>query len=101
MITTVRAWALGLCLFLTTIPVTKAANQTIILKLGSGSVLLLERPYKTVLMEEPNVVDVHTRSGRSVILTPLNLGASTLIFVDENSIVITNIRVLVYDAGTI
>ena len=101
MTTMVRACALGMCLLLTAIPVTKAADQTIILKLGSGSALLLEKPYKTVFMEDPNVVDVHTLSGRSVILTPLNIGASTLIFVDENSIAITNIRVLVYDAGTI
>jgi len=93
------ACALGLASLLTTISITWAADQTITLTLGSGSPLLLERPFETVLIGDPNIVDVHTRGDRSVVLEPLNLGATNLIFVDERRIAVTNIRILVCRAG--
>jgi Flp pilus assembly secretin CpaC len=96
-----RACVLGLALLMTQIGASWAADQTIILKLGTGSTLLLDKPFKLVLIEDENVVDVHTQNERLVILEALKLGASNLIFVDEKSIAITNIRVLVRDAGTI
>lgn len=96
-----RACALGLALLLTTIPVTWAADQTIILRLGAESALALGRPFETVLIGNPNVVDVYSQSARSVNLEPLDLGATNLIFVDERSIAIANIRVLVCRAGAI
>ena len=86
-------------LLLIPISLTWAADQSIILRLGAGSTLLLERPFKTVLIGDPNIVDVLTLSDRSVILQPLNLGATNIIFLDETSIVITNVRVLVYGTG--
>ena len=73
-----------------------AADQTIILRLGAWSTLLLERPFKTVLIGDPNVVDVLIQGDRSVILLPLNLGSTNIIFLDKRSIAITNIRILVY-----
>jgi Flp pilus assembly secretin CpaC len=90
-----RACVLGVILLLTTISVTWAADQTIALKLGVGSPLILERPFKTVLIGDPDVVDVHTRNDRSVILEPLDIGATNLVFVDERSIAIANVRILV------
>jgi hypothetical protein len=39
------------------------------------------------------------RDDRSVVLEPLDLGATNLIFVDERSIAITNISVLVCAAA--
>jgi Flp pilus assembly secretin CpaC len=87
-------------LLLIPISLTWAADQTIILRLGAGSKLLLERPFKTVLIGDPNVVDVLTLSDRSVILQPLNLGATNIIFLDETSIAITNVRILVYGTST-
>jgi Flp pilus assembly secretin CpaC len=101
MATLLRACALGLGLLLTAIPVTWAADQTITLTPGVGSQLLLERPFKSVLIGNPNVVDVYNLTGSSVILKPLNIGASNLIFVDEKSIAITNIRVVVCDTSAI
>jgi Flp pilus assembly secretin CpaC len=76
-----------------------AADQTIILRLGAGTTLLLERPFKTVLIGDPNVVEVLAQSDRSVVLQPLSLGATHIIFLDEASIVITNVRILVYEAS--
>lgn len=95
MIAMVRACALGLVLLLSTACMSWAADQTITLELGVGSVLVLERPFETVLIGDPEVVDVHTQTDRSVMLEPLQPGASNVIFVDERNIAITNIRILV------
>jgi Flp pilus assembly secretin CpaC len=97
----VRAYFLVLVLLLTTISVASAADQTITLKLGAQTALGLERAFKTVLIGDPNIVDVHTLSDRRVTLEPLNLGATNLIFVDERSIAITNVRIVISAAGDI
>ena len=96
-----RLFAVASALQLVATPVTWAADQTIALRLGIGSPLSLERSFETVLIGDPDVVDVHTRNDRSVMLEPLNPGATNLIFVDAKSIAITNIRVLVCGAGAI
>jgi Flp pilus assembly secretin CpaC len=82
-------------------PATWAADQTITLRLGIGSPLALQRSFKAVLIGDPDVVDVHTRNDRSVMLEPLNPGATNLIFIDAKSITITNVRILVCGAGAI
>ena len=96
-----RLFAVASALLLVATPATWAADQTIALRLGIGSPLSLERSFKTVLIGDPDVVDVHTRNDRSVMLEPLNPGATNLIFVDAKSIAITNIRILVCGAGAI
>jgi Flp pilus assembly secretin CpaC len=96
-----RVCALGLALLFAATPVSWAADKTIILKLGAESALVLDRPFETVLIGDPKVVDVYSRSDRSVIIEPLDLGATNLVFVDERSIAIASIRVLVCDAGAI
>jgi Flp pilus assembly secretin CpaC len=70
-----------------------AADQTITLRLGAGSALMLERPFKTVLIGDPEIVDVRTQSERAVVLVPLELGATNLVFLDRQSIAIANFRV--------
>ena len=67
-----RLFAVALTLLLVAIPKTWAADQTITLRLGIGSPLALERSFKAVLIGDPDVVDVHTRNDRSVMLEPLN-----------------------------
>jgi Flp pilus assembly secretin CpaC len=97
----VRAYLLVLVLLLTTISVACAADQTITLRLGAKTALALERPFETVLIGDPNIVDVHTLSDRRVTLEPLSLGTTNLIFVDERSIAITNVRILILGPGDI
>jgi len=72
-----------------------AADQAIILGLGASSGLRLEHAFKTILIGDPNIVDVLERSDHSVILQSLHLGATNVIFLDERSIVIANVRILV------
>jgi len=96
-----RTCIIALVLLLTTISVACAADQTIILRLGAPMALELERTFKTVLIGDPNIVDVHTLNDRRITLEPLNLGATNLIFVDDRSIAITNLRIVVLGPGDI
>ena len=70
------------------------------MRLGAGSALMLELPFKTVLIGDLDVVDVRAQGDRSVILVPLDLGATNVVFVDEQSIAIANVRVVVTQALT-
>jgi Flp pilus assembly secretin CpaC len=47
-----------------------AADRTIPLELGARPLLALEKPFKNVLIGDPDIVDVHTSDDRSVILEP-------------------------------
>ena len=96
-----RACLVEVALLLITASATWAADRSITLRLGTGSSLALEKPFKTVLIGDQSVVNVRTQNDRSVILEPLSLGATNIIFVDERSIAITNVGVLVCNAGAI
>jgi Flp pilus assembly secretin CpaC len=99
MTSTSRAFIAGVMLLLTTHSVTWATDRTITLRLGNGSALEVERPFKTVLIGDPDIVEVYARSDRSVTLEPLNPGTTNLVFVDERSIAISNVRILVCSVG--
>jgi Flp pilus assembly secretin CpaC len=75
-----------------------ATDRTIILRLGSEAPLLLEKPFKTVMIGDPHVVDVVTRGDRSIIIQPHAVGATNIIFLDGRSIVTANIGILVCKA---
>ncbi len=97
----VRTCTMALVLLLTTISVACAADQTITLRLGAPTALALERPFNTVLIGDPNIVDIHTLNDRRVTLEPLYLGATNLIFVDDGGIAITNVRIVVIGPGNV
>jgi Flp pilus assembly secretin CpaC len=92
-------FALALALFAMAASLTLAADRTIILKVGATSALLFERPFNTMLIGDPDVVDVLVRDDRSVILQPLKPGATNIIFLDGLSIAITNVAILVCNLG--
>jgi Flp pilus assembly secretin CpaC len=79
----------------------KAARPSITLELGAGSTVMLERPFKTALIGDPDVIDVQMQTGCSVLLKPLGPGATNLIFIDEQGIVITNLTIYVRSAREI
>ena len=93
------AWVLGLTLLMT-LPLASASNDVVTLVPGGGSELTLARPYESVLIGNPAVVDVEPQGDRSVLLKGLNPGASNVVFLDERSIAIINIKVIVSDART-
>jgi Flp pilus assembly secretin CpaC len=76
----------------------KTASFSVTLEPGTGSTVMLERPYKTVLLGNPDVIEVQTLDERSVLLKPLSPGSTNLVFVDERGIVITNLAILVRTA---
>lgn len=88
----------ALTVFVATGSLARATDRTIVLRLGVEKPLLLEKPFETVLIGDPHVVDVVTRGDRSIILQPLALGATNIIFLDDRSIVTTNIGILVCKA---
>ena len=95
MVTTVRACALGLILSLAAPPLAEAVDEPIVLRLGVTSILNLDTSFETVMIGDPNVVDVHTHDNRSVILEPLKIGAANIIFLNKSSVVTANVRVFV------
>ena len=79
----------------------ETAPSSVTLELDAGSTVMLERPYKTVLLESPDVIEVQTQNERSVLLKPLRPGSTNLVFIDEQGIVITNLAILVRNAQAI
>jgi Flp pilus assembly secretin CpaC len=77
-----------------------AEDQEIAVYRGTPFPLLLERPFKTFLVGHPNIIDVHARGDRSVIVEGLAPGNSNIVFIDESDIAIANIRILVCDGST-
>jgi len=74
---------------------------TVTLQVGGGSRFTLERPFETVLIGNPDMVDVQAQDERSVLLKPLSPGATNLVFIDKQGIVIINLTVFVREAGAI
>ncbi len=90
-----RAFTLGTALLLASVAASRAADQIVALRLGVKSALVLDRAFETVLIGDSDIVDVHERDDRSVVLDPVAPGTTNLIFVDDRKIVVANIEVLV------
>jgi Flp pilus assembly secretin CpaC len=99
MIPMLRACLLAAALLPIAHAIARAEDQAITLRLGAGSALTLDRPFKIVMIGDPDIVDVRTQSERVVILVPLELGATNLVFLDQQNIAIANVRVEVRAAG--
>jgi Flp pilus assembly secretin CpaC len=93
-----RACVLGLTLCLLALSASQAFDDTMTIALGTGSLLTLDRPFETVLVGDPQVVDVSLQTDRTVLVKALNRGTSNIVFVNEHSVAIANIRVVVRDA---
>lgn len=75
--------------------------SAVTLQVGGDSRFTLERPFETVLIGNPNMVDVQTQDERSVLLKPLSPGATNLVFIDTQGLVIINLTVFIREAGSI
>lgn len=93
---TLRTWVMSAALLLT-IHASWADDRTITVERGTRFPLVLETPYDTFLVGNPDVIDVHSRDDRSVIVEGIAPGTSNIIFIDERRIAIANIQVLVCD----
>jgi len=99
--TKLTALAIAIAILLATISLSRAADEPpIILAVGTkGMTLMLERPFKAVLIGDPDVVDVLIQGDRLATLQPQGLGATNVVFLDEGNIAIANFRVVVSKTG--
>jgi Flp pilus assembly secretin CpaC len=93
-----RACMLGLTLCLVALSASRASDETVTIALGASSLLTLDRPFETVLVGDPQVVDISPQTDRTVLMKAINRGASNVVFVDAHNIAIANIRVVVREA---
>ena len=93
-----RACMLGLTLCLVALSASRASDETMTIALGASSLLTLDRPFETVLVGDPQVVDISPQTDRTVLMKAINRGASNVVFVDAHNIAIANIRVVVREA---
>jgi Flp pilus assembly secretin CpaC len=79
----------------------KAGRASVNLELGTGTTLKIERPFGFALIGDSRVIDFQLQGERSLLLRPLGLGTTNLVIVDKEGIVITNLTIVVRDAGPI
>ncbi len=91
----IRELVLAAILLFTTMPGALAQDRTVALGVGSQRRLFLEKPFETVIIGDPRIVDVRTDDNRSVVIEPLKDGVTNLVFVDARGMVTTNVKVSV------
>jgi Flp pilus assembly secretin CpaC len=91
----IRDLAVRMVLLLSMLSVAQAEDRTVALRPGVASRLWLDKAYETVLIGTTDIVDVHVDDDHSVLIEPLNPGIANLVFVDDRSIAVANIRIQV------
>jgi Flp pilus assembly secretin CpaC len=76
-----------------------AARQTITLRLGHLDVFTVARPFKTIVIGDPKVVDTQAVTDRSIIITPQTEGETTILFLDEHNEPLNYLSITVDVAG--
>jgi Flp pilus assembly secretin CpaC len=71
------------------------AVKTIPLRPNFISTFTTDKPFKTVLVGNPKIVEVTVQDDRTVVLTPQTVGETNIIFLDERNVRITSINVLI------
>ena len=61
------------------------ARQTITLRLGHLDVYTIARPFKTIVVGDPKIVDTQAVTDRTIIITPQAEGETTILFLDEQN----------------
>jgi Flp pilus assembly secretin CpaC len=71
------------------------AAKTVALRPNFISTFTTDRPFKTILVANPKIVEATVQDDRTVVLTPQAVGETNIIFLDERNVRITSINVLV------
>jgi Flp pilus assembly secretin CpaC len=79
----------------------KNGSASVDLELGTSTTIEIARPFASVLIGDPRVVDFQPQGERSLLLRPLGVGRANLVIVDKSGIVITNLTIVVKEAGAI
>lgn len=95
---TLRAFAVGVVALLAVPAASIAGEDAMEIAVGAGTLLTLDAPFKTVLIGDPEIVDVSRQTDRTAFLKGIGRGASNIVFLDAQDMVIANIRVIVSEA---
>jgi hypothetical protein len=71
------------------------AAKTVALRPNFISTFTTDRPFKTILVGNPKIIEATVQDDRTVVLTPQAVGETNIIFLDERNVRITSINVLV------
>ena len=71
------------------------AARTVVLRPNFISTFTTDRPFKTIMIGNPKIVDATAQDDRTVVLTPHAVGETNIIFLDERNVRVTSINVLV------
>jgi len=77
----------------------RAGRASVNLELGVRTTLEIDRPFGFVLIGDPRVIDFQAQGARSLLLKPQGLGTTNLVIVGEDGVVISNLRIVVHNAG--
>ena len=91
----VRLLILAATLLFAAIPCAAAEDDAVALGVGTKWRLLLHKPFETVIVGDPLVLDIRTDDDQSVVIEPLKAGVTNLVFVDAHGMVTANIKVSV------
>jgi len=91
----IRELVLAAMLLFTTVPGALAQDRAVALGVGSPWRLFLEKPFETVIVGDPKIVDVRTDDDQSIVIEPLKDGVTNLVFVDSHGMVTANVKVSV------
>src|SRR5437764_1330017 len=75
------------------------AARTIALRPNFISTFTTDKPFKTILVGNPKIVDATVQDDRTVVLTPHAVGETNIIFLDERNVRVTSINVLVEEGA--
>jgi len=75
------------------------AAKTVALRPNFISTFTTDRPFKTIMIGNPKIVDATAQDDRTVVLTPHAVGETNIIFLDERNVRVTSINVLVEEGA--
>lgn len=75
------------------------AAKTVVLRPNFISTFTTDRPFKTIMIGNPKIVDATAQDDRTVVLTPHAVGETNIIFLDERNVRVTSINVLVEEGA--
>jgi Flp pilus assembly secretin CpaC len=75
------------------------AAKTVVLRPNFISTFMTDRPFKTIMIGNPKIVDATAQDDRTVVLTPHAVGETNIIFLDERNVRVTSLNVLVEEGA--
>jgi Flp pilus assembly secretin CpaC len=75
------------------------AARTVTLRPNFISTFTTDKPFKTIMIGNPKIVDATAQDDRTVVLTPHAVGETNIIFLDERNVRVTSINVLVEEGA--